>query len=278
MCDAAVVMTAAAAHTSPLAAAASGLASVAMTVPHALAILGVGLVGGTVNTIVGAASLLTFPVLLALGYPAVVANVSNSIGLGVPGSLSGAYGYRRELAGQRRRILALLPAALTGGVAGAVLLLAVPGAFRDVVPWLILGAVVLVIVQPRLARWRAERGVTAEHPGPMLHGGLFGTAVYGGYFGAAQGVIMLALFGATLDDDLQRLNAAKNLISAFVNAIAGVIFIIWADVSWWIVLLLAVSSAIGGQLGAVLARRIPANVLRGAIVVVGTGVAVKLLV
>ncbi|MDQ1686306.1 MAG: uncharacterized protein QOC82_3043 [Frankiaceae bacterium] len=266
-------MAAASAHTS-----APRLASGVVTWPHALAILGVGLVGGAVNTIVGAASLLTFPVLLALGYPAVVANVSNSIGLGVPGSLSGAYGYRRELAGQRRRILLLLPAALAGGAGGAALLLAVPGAFRAVVPWLILSAVALVIVQPRLAAWRARRGVIAEHPGPVLHGGLFATAVYGGYFGAAQGVIMLALFGATLDDDLHRLNAAKNLISAFVNAIAGVVFVIWANVSWWIVLLLGVSSVVGGQIGAVIGRRIPQNALRAAIVVIGTAVAVKLLV
>jgi uncharacterized membrane protein YfcA len=249
-----------------------------VTVPHALAILGVGLVGGAVNTIVGAASLLTFPVLLALGYPAVVANVSNSIGLGVPGSLSGAYGYRRELAGQRRRVLALLPAALVGGAGGAALLLAVPGAFRAIVPWLILTAVGLVLVQPRLARWRASRGVVAEHPGPTLHGGLFATAVYGGYFGAAQGVIMLALFGATLDDDLHRLNAAKNLISALVNATAGVVFVIWANVDWWVVVLLGASSAIGGQIGASVGRRIPANILRTAIVIVGTGVAIKLLV
>jgi uncharacterized membrane protein YfcA len=249
-----------------------------VTLPHALAILGVGLVGGAVNTIVGAASLLTFPVLLALGYPAVVANVSNSIGLGVPGSLSGAYGYRRELAGQRRRVLLLLPAALSGGAAGAALLLAAPGAFRSVVPALILAAVVLVLVQPRIAARRARRGVVAEHPGPLLHSGLFATAVYGGYFGAAQGVIMLALFGVTLDDDLHRLNAAKNLVSALVNAIAGVVFVIWADVSWWIVLLLGVSSVIGGQVGATLGRRIPANILRLAIVVIGTGVAIKLLV
>ena len=102
--------------------------------------------------------------------------------------------------------------------------------------------------------------------------------MYGGYFGAAQGVIMLALFGVTLDDDLQRLNAAKNLISALVNAVAGVVFVIWADVSWWIVVLLAVSSIVGGQIGATLGRRIPANMLRAAIVIVGTGVAIKLLV
>jgi uncharacterized membrane protein YfcA len=252
--------------------------SLVVTLLHALAILGVGLVGGAVNTIVGAASLLTFPVLLGLGYPAVVANVSNSIGLGVPGSLSGAYGYRRELSGTRRLVLALLPAALSGGLAGATLLLVAPGAFGHVVPVLILGAVALVLVQPHIARWRARRGVVAVHPGPVLHGGMFATAVYGGYFGAAQGVIMLALLGVTLDDDLQRLNAVKNLVSALVNAVAGVVFVIWADVSWWVVGLLAVSSVVGGQVGATLGRRIPAKVLRTVIVVVGTGVAIKLLV
>ena len=257
---------------------AAPLASTAVTPLHAIAILAVGLIGGAINTIVGAASLLTFPVLLGLGYPAVLANVSNSIGLGVPGSLSGAFGYRRELAGQRRRVLLLLPAALLGGAGGAALLLAVPGAFRRVVPYLIFAAVGLVLVQPRIARRRAERGHIAEHPGPLLHGGLFATAVYGGYFGAAQGVIMLALLGVTLDDDLQRLNAVKNLVSALINAIAGVVFIIWTDVSWWIVVLLGTSSIVGGQIGAVLARRIPANALRATIVVVGTAVAVKLLV
>src|SRR5205085_7510209 len=101
--------------------------------------------------------------------------------------------------------------ALAGGVGGAALLLGAPGAFRRVVPWLILGAVVLVIIQPRIARWRASQGRVAEHPGPLLHGGLFATAVYGGYFGAAQGVIRLALLAVTLDDELHRLNAVKNL-------------------------------------------------------------------
>jgi hypothetical protein len=249
-----------------------------VTLLHALAILAVGLAGGAINTIVGAASLLTFPVLLALGYPAVTANVSNTIGLGVPGSLSGAYGYRRELAGQRARVLALLPASLLGGAAGAALLIWLPGAFRGVVPYLILVAVALVLTQPWIARWRSERGRIAEHPGPLLHSGMFATSVYGGYFGAAQGVIMLALLGVTLDDDLQRLNAVKNLISALVNAIAGVLFVLFADVSWWVVVLLAVSSTVGGQVGAVLGRRIPANALRAAIVIVGTAVAVKLLI
>jgi uncharacterized membrane protein YfcA len=249
-----------------------------VTVPHALAILAIGLVGGAINTIVGAASLLTFPVLLGLGYPAVLANVSNTIGLGFVGSLSGTYGYRRELSGQRRRVLLLVPAALLGGGLGAALLLALPGAFRRVVPALILAAVVLVVVQPWLARRRQQRGRIAAHPGPLLHTGVFATAVYGGYFGAAQGVILLALLGVTIDDDLQRLNAVKNAVATVIQAIAALIFVAATDVAWWVVLLLGVSSAAGGQVGAVLGRRIPANALRLAVVTVGTAVAVKLLV
>jgi uncharacterized membrane protein YfcA len=244
---------------------------------HALAIAAAGLAAGTINTIVGSGSLITFPTLLAVGYPAVIANVSNTIGL-VPGSISGAIGYRRELAGQLRRVLLLVPAAVAGGVAGAVLLLAVPGAFRAVVPVLILFAVALVLVQPRIARWRAARGHVAVHPGPTLQVGVFLTAVYGGYFGAAQGVILLALLGITLDDDLQRLNGVKNVIAAVVNAVAALYFLARADVAWSAVLILVVSSSVGGQVGAVFGRRIPAQVLRIAIVLVGTTVAVKLLV
>lgn len=249
-----------------------------MTLPHALAILGVGLVGGAVNTIVGAASLLTFPVLLALGYPAVVANVSNSIGLGVPGSLSGAYGYRRELAGQRRRVVVLLPAALSGGVAGAVLLLAVPGAFRAVVPWLILGAVVLVLVQPRLARWRAQRGAVAEHPGPVLHGGLFATAVYGGYFGAAAGVLLLALLLVALPVSMLQGNAIKNVLLGVSNAIAAICFALFAPVDWWAVLPLAAGALLGARLGPVVARHLPPTALRIGIALAGLGLAVVLAV
>jgi len=245
-----------------------------VTLAHALAILAIGVVGGAVNTIVGAASLLTFPVLLSLGYPAVIANVSNSIGLGVPGSLSGAVGYRRELAGQRGRVLALLPFAAAGGVAGAILLIAEPGAFRGVVPYLILLAVGLVVAQP----WIAKRHSRSHHPGPVLRGGLFSTAVYGGYFGAAQGVILLALLDVTLDDDLHRLNAVKNVLTVVTNGVAAIVFFAYADIAWWVVVLLAVSSAIGGQIGAVLGRRIPPLVLRTAIVLIGTAVALDLLV
>jgi hypothetical protein len=245
---------------------------------HALAIAGAGLGAGTINTIVGSGSLLTFPTLLALGYPAVLANVTNTVGL-ISGSVSGAVGYRRELAGQRRRVLSLAPAVLAGGLLGGGLLLALPGSvFQRVVPVLILVAVVLVLVQPRLARRRAERGTRATTAGPVLQAGAFGTAVYGGYFGAAQGVILLALFGITLDDDLQRLNAVKNVLTAMVNGIAAVLFIAATHVAWGAAALLLVGSTVGGQLGAVVGRRLPAPVLRIVIAVLGTGVAVKLLI
>ena len=248
-----------------------------MTGAEGVAVAAVGLAAGAVNAVVGSGSLITFPTLLAVGYPAVLANVSNTVGLS-PGSVSGAIGYRRELAGQRRRLLALMPAAVIGGLTGAVLLLAVPGAFNDVVPILILLAVVLVVIQPRVAARRAVRGRVAEHPGPLLHGGVFLTAVYGGYFGAAQGVILLALLGLTLDDDLQRLNAVKNVVIAVVNGLAAIYFIARTDVAWVAALLLLAGSVVGGQLGAHFGRRIPQQVLRIMIAVIGTGVAIKLLV
>lgn len=249
-----------------------------MTPLHAAAIAAAGVAAGAVNAIVGSGSLITFPTLLAVGYPAKLANVSNTIGL-APGSVSGAVGYRRELVGQRRRVLHLMPAALLGGATGAVLLLALPGSvFRRVVPVLILIAVALVVIQPRLASRRAERGQVREHPGLVLHLGTFATAIYGGYFGAAQSVIYLALLGITLDDDLQRLNAVKNVIAAAVNLIAALLFLATTRVAWGAVVLLVFGSTTGGQIGALVGRRIPVSILRGVIVVVGIAVAVKLLV
>jgi uncharacterized protein len=245
---------------------------------HALAIAAAGVAAGMINTIVGSGSLITFPTLLAVGYPAKLANVSNTIGL-VSGSVSGAVGYRRELAGQRRRVLALMPASVLGGLVGALALLLLPGSvFRRVVPVLILIAVVLVLVQPRVSSRRAERGHVREHPGLLLHLGTFATAIYGGYFGAAQSVIYLALLAISLDDDLQRLNGVKNVISAVVNAIAALLFMATTDVAWGAVGILFVSSSIGGQVGAIVGRRIPPNLLRALIAVVGTAVAIKLLV
>jgi uncharacterized membrane protein YfcA len=245
---------------------------------HAAIIIAVGLVAGMVNTIVGSGSLLTFPTLLALGYAPVLANVSNTVGL-ISGSVSGAVGYRRELKGQLRRILMLMPVVVVGTVIGASLLLALPGsAFRHVVPILILFAVVLVLVQPTVARRRAERGAHREHPGPLLQAGTFLTSIYGGYFGAAQGVVLLGLFGISLDDDVQRLNAAKNVVAATINAVGATFFIVRTTIAWDVVACLFVGSTIGGQIGAHVGRRLPPEVLRGTIAIVGTGVAIKLLV
>ncbi|HWB67758.1 MAG TPA: sulfite exporter TauE/SafE family protein [Mycobacteriales bacterium] len=248
-----------------------------MTAPHAIVIFAVGLVAGTVNTIVGSGSLLTFPTLLGLGYAPVLANVSNTVGL-ISGAVSGAIGYRRELAGQARRILALVPVLVAGTILGAVLLLELPqSAFSDVVPVLILVAVVMVVAGPLIAR-RRRTGEPRLHPGPLLQTGTFLTSVYGGYFGAAQGVILLGLFGITLDDDMQRLNAAKNVVAAMINAVGALFFIARTTIAWDVVGLLFAGSAIGGQLGAVVGRRLSPTVLRVVIAVVGTGVAIKLFI
>jgi uncharacterized protein len=242
-----------------------------------VAVLCAGVFAGAINTVVGSGTLVTFPVLLAVGYGPVTANVSNTLGL-VPGSVSGAIGYRAELAGQRRRIVALGSASLVGGIAGAVLLLSLPSeAFETIVPVLIGLALVLVIAQPRLAVALAARREEARpHGGPPLWGGVFGTGIYGGYFGAAQGVILLALLGIAIPEDLQRLNALKNVLAALVNGVAAVVFLFFASVAWLPALLLAVGSAGGGQLGAKIGLSLSPTVLRGVIVVVGVAAIVQL--
>ncbi|HEY5023578.1 MAG TPA: sulfite exporter TauE/SafE family protein [Acidimicrobiales bacterium] len=249
-----------------------------MSALEALAIVGVGLVAGTINTIVGSGSLITFPTLLAFGFTPIVANVSNTIGL-VPGSLSGAVAYRSELRGQKPRLVVLGAASVAGGVAGAVLLLALPGSvFRHVVPVLILIACVLVALQPRLSARLAQRHDRPTHGGPVLFGSVFLTGVYGGYFGAAQGVILLSLLGIFLNDHLQKLNATKNVLAFLVNGVAGILFIAFAHVSWEAAGLLAVGSVVGGQVGGAIGRRLPAPLLRSVIVVVGVIAAIALLV
>jgi uncharacterized protein len=244
-----------------------------------LAVLGAGVFAGAINTVVGSGTLVTFPVLLAVGYDPVTANVSNTVGL-VPGSISGAIGYRAELADQGRRVAVLSGAALLGGITGAVLLLSLPSeVFDAVIPVLIALALVLVIAQPRLSRALAARRERARpHGGPPLWGGVYATGIYGGYFGAAQGVILLALLGIAIPDEhLQRLNALKNVLAAFINGIAAIVFLFFASVAWLPALLLAVSSAAGGQLGAKIGRRLSPAVLRGVIVVVGLAAIVQLL-
>ncbi|HEX4816654.1 MAG TPA: sulfite exporter TauE/SafE family protein [Nonomuraea sp.] len=234
------------------------------------AVCGAGAVAGAINAVVGSGSLITFPTLVAVGVDPVIANVSNTIGL-VPGSFTGAYGYRRELAGQRGRLLRLGLASAVGALIGGILLLFLdPDVFEIVVVALIALACVLVMVQPRLNRWLAERrGHAHSHGGPALWLGVLAAGVYGGYFGAAQGVLLIGLLGSFLDDHLQRVNAAKNVLALIVNFVAAVLFVLVADVDWTAVFGVAMGAVAGGFLGATLGRRIPAPVLRGVIVTVG---------
>jgi uncharacterized protein len=244
----------------------------------ALAIFAAGLAAGTVNVVVGSGSLITFPTLLALGYPPVLANVSNTVGL-VPGSVSAVVAYRRELVGQRQRLLQLGGASLLGGLSGAILLLSLPGSvFKAAVPALIAVAALLMAAQPRISAGLERRGDRRRHGGAGLLVGVFLTGVYGGYFGAAQGVILIALLAIFIDDDLQRLNGTKNVLALIVNAVAGLLFITTTHISWSVAGLIAAGSVIGGQVGGRYGRRLPAPLLRGVIVVVGLGVAVGLAV
>lgn len=244
-------------------------------------VFGAGIVAGTVNTVVGSGSLLTFPTLVAFGYSPLVANVSNTLGL-VPGSVSGAVGYRRELTGQRGRLKRLGAVSVAGGLLGAGLLLLLPStSFERVVPYLILVACLLVVVQPRLSAAMIRRSATQPdrtRPHVLLDAGVFLTAIYGGYFGAAQGVILVALLGIFIDDHVQRLNAAKNVLAGLVNGVAALVFVVFAPIAWLPAGLLAAGSAIGGQIGAKIGRRLPPRLLRVLIVVVGTAVAIKLFV
>jgi uncharacterized membrane protein YfcA len=247
---------------------------------ESLGVLAAGVGAGAVNAAVGSGTLITFPVLLATGLPPVTATVSNALGL-IPGSISAAIGYRRELRGQRRRLLKWSAGALLGGFTGAVLLLALPAsAFERIVPVLVGLAVVLVVLQP-LIRKRVRRRGTSARPrpdgGPLLLVGLTLASVYGGYFSAAQGIIYVSLMGLLLDDGVQRFNAAKNVLVAVVNSVAALFFLAVADFDWTAVVLIAVGSAVGGQLGAKAGRRLRPGVLRALIVVVGTVSIVQLL-
>jgi uncharacterized membrane protein YfcA len=302
---------------------------------QALAIFAAGLAAGTINTVVGSGTLITFPTLLAFGYPPVLANVSNNVGL-VPGVASGVHGYRAELAGQRRRIIRLGSASACGGLVGAILLLVLPAeAFKAIVPALIGVAVVMVLIQPRLARWMARRqlarsavragdGTGAVQPrgdvgyppgpaegatggtaagagragaatavsvlpatgissradaigGPALWALVFCAGVYGGYFGAAQGVLLIGMLGIAFTDSLQRINAVKNVLAGLVNGVAAVVFIALTHIDWGVAGLIAAGSIIGSQAGARIGRRLPPWGLRLLIVCVGVAALVKLL-
>ena len=244
-----------------------------MTLLEAIAVLLAGVAAGTINTVVGSGTLITFPALLAVGLSPVTANVSNTVGL-VFGSVSGAWGYRAELAGQRSRLIRLGSASLIGGLVGGILLLVLPSsAFDTIVPILIGLGVVLVLLGPRISARvaaRAEaRGGLPHHGAAWVWPAVGGAGVYGGYFGAAQGVLLMAILGIGVDDTLQRHNATKNVLAAIVNGVAAVLFVVVADVDWRAAALVAVGSVVGGQLGATVGRRLSPNLLRAVIVVVG---------
>ncbi len=249
-----------------------------MTWGEGLAIFIAGIGAGTINTIVGSGTLITFPTLLAIGYSPVLANVSNTVGL-VPGSISGAVGYRRELVGQRTRLIRLGSASLLGGVAGALLLLQLPAsAFKAIVPVLIGLGCVLVVIQPWVASHVRPRESAPAHGSAVVWFLVFLTGVYGGYFGAAQGVLLIAVMGIGMTETMQRINAAKNVLAGLVNGVAAIVFIAISHVAWDAAALIAVGSVIGGQLGATVGRRLPSPVFRGIVALVGVVAILKLVV
>ena len=248
-----------------------------MTVVEAAVLLVAGLVAGTINTVVGSGSLITFPALLAFGYSPIVANMTNNVGV-LPGSVSGAVAYRAELRDQWPRALRLVCASIVGGLLGAVLVLRLPAAaFNAIVPTLIVLACVLVAIQPWLRRRISSRGRPSGRPGPAIASGVFVTGVYGGYFGAAQGVLLMALLDTMLDDELNRLNALKNVLATGANGAAAVVFVVHGGIAWDAAALIAVGSVVGGQIGARIGRRLPPAIYRAVIVVVGVVAVVKLL-
>jgi uncharacterized protein len=242
---------------------------------HGVVIAVAGVWAGTINTVVGSGTLVTFPVLVALGYPPVTATTSNAIGL-IPGSITGAYGYRAEITGSARRLARWSVASALGAVGGTALLLSLPeDAFETIVPFLVGLALLLVVVQPLLTTWLRRTRADARPTWPLLPL-IFLVGVYGGYFTAAQGILLVGVMGLLLDEPLQRLNGYKNVLAAVVNVVAGAVYAVVAPVSWPVVAILAVSSTIGGVLGARIGRRLSPTVLRIVIVVVGLVAIVRL--
>ena len=238
-----------------------------------VALLAAGMAAGTINAIVGSGTLITFPVLLLFGYPPLVANVSNTVGL-VAGGLTGMHGYRRELVGQGSTLRRLAPVSFIGAVTGAILLLKLPeSAFDAIVPVLIAAALVLVLFGARLNAWAAARHPDHDSAGRrlLLAAGIFAAGVYGGYFGAAQGVLMVGILSALMTISLQRINGLKIVLVTLANAVAAVIFILVAPdrIDWSVAALIAVGALAGGYVGAKVGRRLSPVVLRGVIVVVG---------
>jgi uncharacterized membrane protein YfcA len=249
---------------------------------EAVAIFAAGVWAGGINVIVGSGTLVTFPTLLLFGYPPLTANISNNIGM-VAGGVSGIYGYRRELSPNKAVLVRLAPASIVGALVGAVLLLVLPvESFQAIVPALIALGLLMVLIGPSVQR----RTASAEHDGNptmlsrvLLAAGIFVLGIYGGYFGAAQGILLVGLMGMILPDDIQRLTAIKNVLATLVNTVAAITFMIVATdrIDWEIVALISSGAFIGGYVGARFGRKLSPAVLRIFIVVIGVLALVKIL-
>lgn len=237
------------------------------------------LIAAAVNAVAGGGSLLSYPALLLAGYPALLANITNTVGL-VPGYAGGSLAYRRELRGQGGRIRRLGLIGGAGAVAGAFMLTrTAPALFQAIVPWLILGGCALNAVQPLVAaRTRTSRGGDGDAGHPVLGSAAFLSGVYGAFFGAGLGVLLLGALGLFIDDDLQRLNALKGVLSLVFNVVAAVYFVAFATVAWEAAAVMIPASVAGGLAGVTVARRLPAPLLRTIVILVGVAVAIRLLV
>ena len=231
---------------------------------------------GIMNSIAGGGTLLTFPALLSVVDPA-IANATSTVAV-FPGSIAGAIGYRQELWAARRFALQMLPASLLGGIVGALLLVQFPAEFGSLVPWLIFTAAMLFLIQAPLNKLlkRKQTDFTVR-PSPAMLAGLmlfqFAVAVYGGYFGAGIGILMLSALGFMGIGDINKANGVKTFLASAINAVSVVIFIQANLVNWPYALVMAASAIVGGFVGAKLAKRMPARYVRWSVVVIGFGLA-----
>lgn len=228
---------------------------------------------GVLNSIAGGGTLLTFPALLAVLDPA-IANATSTVAL-LPGSVAGAVGYRAELAASRRFVWRMLPPSLLGGLIGSLLLWAYPNAFGPLIPWLVLTAAVLFLIQAPLSKYLRRHQADAHEPGPVLGVALIWfqllIAIYGGYFGAGIGILMLTALGFMGVGDIHRMNGVKTLLAAVINGVSVVVFVAGGMVNWSYALVMAVSAIVGGYAGARVARRLPAVYVRWAVIAIGFG-------
>jgi uncharacterized membrane protein YfcA len=244
---------------------------------HVILLILAGVGAGIFNGVAGGGSLISFPILLGLGYPALTANITNTVGIW-PGYIGSAAGFRTEIADQRSRLARLSPIAAAGGIVGAILLLTTPSStFSRLAPYLILGAAALFAAQPLLRRAIAGGAHTERTRVPLLVGGTFLAAVYGGYFGAGMGVMLLAVLGLALPDTLARTSGLRAVLSIAINGVAAAVFLIHRGLAWQAVGWLALGSLVGGWVGARVALAIPAWALRVVVILIGVGTAVKLL-